>query len=324
MTVRPPRGFELPELVSVANRVLTDEAADLTAALDRFSRLPRPFCAWEQDDRAWSSIVTTRGEGRARLLRYTRHQAALTYVNAYDHLLALARVLGGDGAMSLLSHSSLSRVVCEAAVRVAWLMDRGIGSDERVVRGAVALFLSAEERYKAVRRLPSASFTPGVLKQLVASCNDEREKVEELIAGAGLAFAYSRNGKNKARLELESPQVSVPLKLDITELTAELLPDSPSWYNIGSSVIHSYYWGLRDVDSASPGGRMALAPNVLDVGAAVESAISASGLIIDRVGRYYGHDPSVEVQRTRERRQQVDVLMIRAARSGWAYVPTGP
>lgn len=69
---------------------------------------------------------------------------------------------------------------------------------------------------------------------------------------------------------------------------------------------------------------MALAPNVLDVGAAVESAISASGLIIDRVGQYYGHDPSAEVQRTRERRQQVDVLMIRAARSGWAYVPTGP
>ncbi len=163
-----------------------------------------------------------------------------------------------------------------------------------------------------------------MLKQLVASCNDEREKVEELIAGAGLAFGYSRNGKNKARLELESPQVSVPLKLDITELTAELLSDSPSWYNIGSSVIHSYYWGLRDVDSASPGRRMALAPNMLDVGAAVESAISASGLIIDRVGRYYGHDPSFEVQRTRERRQQVDVLMIRAARSSWAYVPTGP
>ena len=62
MTVRPPHGFELPELVSVANRVLTDEAAGLTAALDRFWRLPRPFCASEQDDRAWSSIVTTRGE----------------------------------------------------------------------------------------------------------------------------------------------------------------------------------------------------------------------------------------------------------------------
>ena len=100
MTVRPPRGFELPELVKVANRVLTDEAADLTAALDRFSRLPRPFCACEQDDRAWSSIVTSRGEGRSRLLRYTRHQAALTYINAYDHLLALGRVLGDVHARS--------------------------------------------------------------------------------------------------------------------------------------------------------------------------------------------------------------------------------
>jgi hypothetical protein len=52
----------------------------------------------------------------------------------------------------------------------------------------------------------------------------------------------SPTGKTKARLELKLPKVSVPLKVNVTKLMAELLPDSPSWYNIGSSVTHSIYW----------------------------------------------------------------------------------
>jgi hypothetical protein len=116
----------------------------------------------------------------------------------------------------------------------------------------------------------------------------------------------------------------VPLKINVTGLMAELLPDSPSWYNVGSSVTHSIYWGLRDVDGSRPGEPLALAPNVLDVGAAAESAISASGLILERCGRCHGHDPTAHVQRTRERREAIDALMRRATRSSWARLPTEP
>ena len=107
-------------------------------------------------------------------------------------------------------------------------------------------------------------------------------------------------------------------------LLAELLPDSPSWYNIASSVTHSIYWGLRDVDGSHPGEPLALTPNVLDVGAAAESAISASGLILDRCGKCYGHDPSAHVQRTKERREAIDALMRRATTSRWAHISTEP
>jgi hypothetical protein len=62
--------------------------------------------------------------------------------------------------------------------------------------------------------------------------------------------------------------------------------------------------------------------NVIDVGAAVESAISASELILDRCGRMYGHDPGPYVQSSRERRGEVDVLMRRAVASTWVRVPT--
>jgi hypothetical protein len=159
---------------------------------------------------------------------------------------------------------------------------------------------------------------------MLDSCTAERDAVQEKITGAGLTFGYTQNGKTRARLELDSPKVSVPLKINVTELMAEVLPDSPSWYNIGSSVTHSIYWGLRDVDGSRPGEPPALRPNVLDVGAAAESAISASGLILDRCGRCYGHDPSAHVQRTRERREAIDALMRRTASSIWGHIPTEP
>lgn len=324
MTVRPPSGVPLPELVVVANRVLIEEAETLRAALEHFSNAPKPGCPWTQDDKMVSDHAGPEAQGRARLLRYTRHQAALIYVNAYDHLLTLARALGGDGAMPLFSHASLSRVVCEAAVRFAWLMDPGISSEERIVRGAVALFISADERYKGVRRLPAERFDRRLLRYMLDSCIAERDAVQELITSAGLTFGYSQNGKTKARLELESSKVSVPLKINIADLMAELLPDSPSSYNIGSSVTHSIYWGLRDVDGSRPGEPLALTPNVLDVGAAAESAISASGLILDRCGKCYGHDPSAHVRSTRERREAIDALMRRANSSIWAHMPTEP
>jgi len=87
MTVRPPSGIPLPELVLVANRVLAEEAEAVRAALEDFSNAPQPGCPWELDGKAISDQVGQEAHGRAELLRYARHQAVLIYVNAYDHLL---------------------------------------------------------------------------------------------------------------------------------------------------------------------------------------------------------------------------------------------
>jgi hypothetical protein len=285
--------------------------------MEHFGKAPQPGCPWIQNDEAVAGYADHVAQGRAAVLRYARHQAALIYANAFDHLVSLARVLGGDGAMSMFSHASLSRVVCEAAVRFAWLMDPDVSSAKRLVRGAVALHHSAEERSKGVRALPAERFGSGTYQQMLNSCSQERDDIRKLIDGAGMAFRYSQNGNAKVRLELRSPKVSVPLKINITELMAELLPDSPSWYNIGSSVTHSIYWGLRDVDHSRPG-------EPLDIGAAVESAISASALILDRCGKMNGHDPTAHIQRAKERREEVDTLMRRAVTSAWARIPAEP
>ncbi len=54
MTVRPPSGFPLPELVTVASRVITSEADALRAALEDFSNAPQLGCPWNQDDKTVS------------------------------------------------------------------------------------------------------------------------------------------------------------------------------------------------------------------------------------------------------------------------------
>lgn len=320
MTIRPLNGFPLPELVLVSNRVLTEEAEELRKALHEFSSAPEAGSPWIRDDEAVADRADPVARGRAVILRYARHQASLIYVNALDHLITLARILGGDGAMPLFSQASVSRVICEAAVRFAWLMDPDIISDKRLLRGAVALHVSAEERSKGVRAVPS-DFDPRAYQQMLQSCNQERDSIRKLISDAGMAFVSSQKGNVRVRLEMQSPKVAVPLKLNITELMAEMLPDSPSWYNVGSSVTHSIYWGLRDVNHSRPGEPLTLTPDVLDVGAAVESAISASALILDCCARMTGHDPAIHVQGSQHRRAEVDALMRRAVTSAWAHIP---
>jgi hypothetical protein len=179
------------------------------------------------------------------------------------------------------------------------------------MRGAVALVLSAEERMRSVLRVPAGHFDPQLLSWMIGNCRDELTAAEALITSAGLSITRSRDGKKVTRINLDSPKVSVAAKLDITELATVLLPDSPSWYNISSGVTHSYFWGLRDAVIPDMTGSLALTPNLLDVGASAQCAISASGLVIARYSTYYGHPPDTRVRRSMERRAALDPLMLR-------------
>lgn len=321
MTVRPSTPEEsLPELVHVCGQMLTDEGDALRAALEEFSASPRPGCPQELDGKAWSEDPSSRGDQRRQLLGLTQHQAKLICVNAYDHLLTLARGLGSDGAMSLYAHSSLSRVVCEAAVRFAWILDPDVGSEERIIRGAVALLLSADERLRGVMSIPAAYLDPRLRQIMIDNCTSERDSARQLIRDAGIRLVRSNDGRKITRLELDAPRVRVPVRLDITDLMGKLLPDSPAWYNISSSVTHSYFWGLRDAIISQGSEPLALAPKLMEVGAAAECAISASGLVISRCAAYYGQDPRPHVKRSKARRATIDRHLELLARS--SYRPT--
>ncbi len=322
MTVRPLKPNDrLPEFVLVAGRSAAQEAAAMREGLEEFSTAPQPGCPQLSDWAAWPQADDPQSQSRRDLLAMTHRQAHLILVNAFDAVTSLGRLLGGDGAMPVFSHMTESRVACEAAVRFAWMIDPVVTSEERVMRGAVGLLVSAEEQLKGLRRVPAGRFPREVLQRMIDNCSLESHRVEQLIAAAGIRPARSRDQQKIARLELDSPRVSVPVKLDVTEKMAELLPDVPSFYNIGSGVVHSHYWMLRDVvadKGASP--ELAVEPDLMQIGAATVASIHASKLIIDRCARYYGHDASAHLSRSAQRLEAVDqrmrVLgMIKAA--GW-------
>lgn len=315
MTVRPSAGQPLPELVSVSSEAVLAEADALRAAMSEFSAAPQPGCPAELDDMTWSDQAVPDGAGRRRLLVLTRQMALLVYANAFDHMCTLGRCLGGDGAMPVFSHMTTSRVVCEAAVRFAWQLDTTVSSDERVVRGAVALLDSEEQRLKGAMRLPEQF---GLRQALVNRSVQERDMARQIVASAGIRLVPARKGDAIARLELDSPPVSVPVKLDITGLMADLLTESPTWYNVSSGVTHSLYWGLRDAVASQVGEPVALTPDLLEVGAAAESAISAAGLILAHCAAYYGHDPAAPLSATAERRESIDILMRPIGEARWA------
>jgi hypothetical protein len=312
-------------LVWVSHQAIIEAAEALRSALDQFSTSPQPDCLYELDRTAWSNATEPQAEARSRLLGLTQHQAVLIYANAYDHMLTLGRVLGGDGATTLFAHVSLSRVVCEAAVRFAWVLDPAVSPEERIIRGAVLLLVSAEERLKGAKGIPATHFNADLRQAMITNCTQEWASAKALIERAGVRLALDRRGKEIARLELDSPQVAVPVKLNVTQLMSVLLPDSPGWYTPGSSIVHSRYWGLRDAIGSAPGEPLALTPALLEVGAAAETAISASGLVLARYAGYYGHDPSAHIQQAKVRREAIDLRMRRfAATQSWQPRPAPP
>lgn len=144
-------------------------------------------------------------------------------------------------------------------MRFAWILDSDVGGEERIMRGAVSLLVSADERLRSVMSIPAGYLDPRLRQGMVDNCTSERDSARRLISGTGTRLVRSGDGKKIARLELDAPKVRVRVQLEITDLMGKLLPDSPSWYNVSSSVTHSHFWGLRDAVSSQGSEPLALA-----------------------------------------------------------------
>lgn len=312
MTVRPPGdAVELPHLVRKSRRALELESRGLKGALDDYAgSAPTAGCPYETD-----ALSAKRAAGRVRaaqrhLLASGQQQARLILVNAYDHLVSMGRLLGADGAMSLYAHTTLSRSVCEAAVRHAWLLDASLGYEERITRSASALITNTENRLKGIRDAPERNMGAQMKQMLVDNCTAEDRQVREIINRAGMDLVPEARGRKTARVELRGTAVKVPVKLDIGPLMAKLLPESPGWYLLSSGIAHSAAWVLHAaVTGPANGPELALTPDLLEVAAAAETAISGSALIIHTHATYHGYDPEPRLRQSRQRRNMLDVLM---------------
>jgi hypothetical protein len=311
MTVRPPSAdIPLPYLVTKSRRALEQEARDLKAALASYAEISPTTGNLFSDDVATAKHADRRvREGQVRILVTGHYQARLTYVNAYDHLLSMARLLGSDGAMSLYAHTTLSRSVAEAAVRHAWLLDPSISYEQRITRYAAVIYYGAENKLKGAKqglvRVPQQ-----VRDSLIDKAADELDQVRVLIDQAGLDCELDRRGRDVARIKLRGSDVITPIKFETGPLMEELLAESPGWYLVSSGVSHSGPWVLHSaVVGDGTGPELELTPDLLEVAAASQTAISASELVLERHANYFGFDPEPYTRKSRQRRTMLDTLM---------------
>lgn len=310
MTVQPPDdAVPLPRLVNKARRALELEARALKAALDECASItPVSGCPHEANEASAYLAASRVRHPQRRLLAAGQQQSNLILISAYDHMVSMARLLGSDGAMSLYAHTTLSRSVCEAAVRHAWLLDASISYEERITRSAAMLYADAEGLLNSgsnIRNLVPDLDTK-TAKKLTGRSDAEYDQVCKLIRRAGMDLATGRTGKI-ARIELRNTTVKVPVKLNIGPLMATLLPEAPGWYRASSGTTHSAISQLRKaVADAEPGGEFALTTDLIEVGAAAQYAISASALIAQTHATYYGYNPEPRVRQSRQRRQMLE------------------
>jgi hypothetical protein len=226
MTVRPlSTDVPLPVLVTRCRRALEQEARDLKGALDEWAEgQPVSEGSFGADVAAIERADRQVREAQRQLLALAHYHARMIFVNGHDHLSSMARLLGSDGAMSLFSHTTMSRSVCEAAIRLSWLLDPEISFEERITRSAAVTYYSIKSKLKGARQ--GLTHVPDAVRgTVVGRCERDFNQVQDLIVQAGMNFGLDKNGKEIVRIELGGSDVRAPLDPKTGPKMEELLAD---------------------------------------------------------------------------------------------------
>ncbi|KOX16192.1 hypothetical protein ADK67_40275 [Saccharothrix sp. NRRL B-16348] len=237
--------------------------------------------------------------------QYGMQLCRLIFANVYDHMWSTGSLLGAGDSIPLYSHHTLTRVACEGAARIGYLLDPAIGYEHRLLRSAVFALADVDARVTAARdvaahpRLPHAADEP----------TRQRDELLELIRRAGITICRNKQ-QQPTRLEIGSPVVDEPCKTNLTELVKRFYPDRPGTYRLTSAVVHSNPWVLNDTVTSSPfTPELVLEPDVRGIGTATLTTIDASIIMIESYARHYGHDPAPAVRKSKSRAQVIDGLL---------------
>lgn len=295
-----------PLLVTKSHRALIQELEALKRHVETYASVPQAGCLFLLEKEEWKSTAHhSQRAHRRRLWLHGMHLSRLIFANMLDHLKATTQMLDADW-VPLYSHQTLTRVVCEAAARIGYLLDRSASYDARLLHMAVPLLVDAEGRVTATREVidarPDLPVTPDYATK-------QRDAVLRTIELAGIKIR--RNNKNKVtHLELDPPTRAEPYNLNLTALVAKYFPQRPGSYRSTSGIVHSNPWMLGDTIRSSPfTPDLVLEPDLLGIGAAAMTVTDASLIVMESYARYYGHDPEPAMRASRLRQQAIDVFM---------------
>jgi hypothetical protein len=247
---------------------------------------------------AWKVAPHRCGAHQRRLWLDSRQLTRIFLANMIDHLNAAVRLLDGPGIF-LWAQSPVTRVACEAAVKIAYLLDPSVSYDIRITRAAGLLLHSADERVKAASRVTS----------IVFDAEDRaRHEMNVLLDRVRRAGISTPPGSSRP---LTSPSgEEVQRNPRVTELMDKYYPERPALYQQTSAVVHSTVWTLISaIASAPPTPELILEPDLLEIGATALASIDAACLANTRFSEYYGCDPQSASARSRRRATAIDDLM---------------
>jgi hypothetical protein len=204
----------------------------------------------------------------------------------------------------------MSRSVCEAAVRLAWLLDPSIRYEERITRSAAMAYYGALNKLKGAKQGLARPSDAPLRDLVVGKVEAEFNRTREMIGKAGMDLGLDARGRDVARIELRNSGIKVPVDFKTGPLMEKLLGDSPGWYLLSSAVSHSAPWVLDSAVIGDRGGpELSLTPDLMEMASATLTAISASALLVERHATYYGFDPALYTRKSSQRRGMIDALM---------------
>ncbi|GIH27596.1 hypothetical protein Aph01nite_59060 [Acrocarpospora phusangensis] len=299
----------MPEIVVVAERVLVQENEILPKLLEQFTHDPRPGCPRLTElDEIRKSHHSVRVH-RLRLWQNVYQYSRLLMGNILDHLTALTSLVQAE-IPSLYAHMTLNRVLCEASARFCWMMDPSMGFEGRLVRGSVLLLQNSDANLTACRSLPADyPLMPGVL--------EDAEKADgrllERLTRARIQMLYNIHSKTGRPSHLSLNGFKESCSIELTSLMERQFPDRPAWYRMTSGIVHSSQWMLDDALSFEDPRGLALFPDLQGYGATCLLTVDACRAVAETCARYYGHDSTDLVQRSRVREKAIDQAMYRHA-----------
>jgi hypothetical protein len=112
-----------PLLVTKSCRALIQELDELKRHVETYASTPQAGCLYLHEREEWKGAPQhSQHAHRRRLWRQGMSLSRLTFANVLDHLWSTTQVLNAE-SITLYSHQTLTRVACEGAARIGYLLD---------------------------------------------------------------------------------------------------------------------------------------------------------------------------------------------------------
>lgn len=245
-----------------------------------------------------SEWINTQPHAQRQSLRWLQDMATricvVTLSNANDHALALRDLLDEpDDQLHEWAYVTLARTVVETATLVAYMGDRRVEPEKRLLRAGAALLQGNLEE-----------------KRLAASLGNDQAGKEVLGEHARLQKRFEKcrmrmkvNAKGMV-VGIERGQFSAPLAFNVTAETEARFTRMVAPYRIGSATAHSAWWYLAS-STVMEGNQLLVQTGVDNITNAVAMVLDSYAVMVEACADLGQKEAMAHLNAATDRRLQI-------------------